>query len=253
MRLSVYISEVVKVNQLNDIVASAEQENPSHQITGVLSYNHGYYLHVVEGQRAEIKAFDKTIRKDPRHQNIRKIFNFETKKRFFSSWSINLAPLLTRNESFLLLVNQLNKHVDSMTADTKRLFSVFHSLAECKSESIDRTNTRDPLAYSINEWPDFNKIEATSSLMSLCGSLMCKPTCFRTILVQNEHESETTLRMMLSQLNEAGYLEVARMSDAIEQLTRSTQTNSKRNAFLDSIEKLSSLSFSRDSLSKAAA
>lgn len=211
MRIFMCVSETVKLNEFTNIATKAKISNMVHGITGLLSYNHGHYLHIIEGEDGAVSRLVANIYKDTRHQNVCEILDVTTDKRFFSDWSMKLVPLLKRNNSFLKFMDHVKNEVHALSQQQKRLLNNFYSI-ECKPMQPPKPVIRPtPLVYSIDRLPDFDDEQASSSLRSLCGSLMNTPTRFRDLLSQKYFGSQEQLRLMLNQLNRAGCLKVTQM------------------------------------------
>lgn len=208
MRLYVTVSETVKLRDLSSIVEDTKASYDEFGITGVFSYNLGHYLQVIEGEDSDIENIVKNFQKDVRLTNIVEIVDLEIGERFFSDWSMNLIPLLKKNDSFIALSEYLNGLMDLLSRKQNRLFNIFYELSSDKDNAKNLSNEHklDALVYSIEEWPDFDKTPASSSLMSLCGTLMRNPTSFRTLLRKDYCGTEAELREMLNELNNAGLL-----------------------------------------------
>ncbi len=235
MRLYVYISESVKLSDIVPIVESSKVSNASHGITGVLSYGYGHYLHVIEGEEAQVSNLIKNIRKDTRHQNITEILDADTDKRLFSDWSMNLVPLLKRNESFVRFVDFLNNNIVLLSRKQKRLMKIFYKLNETKVPTAKQADPLKPLSYSIVEWPDFDVVEVSSSLLSLCGALMNNPTHFRKLVNQKMYGAEDEIRYMLNQLNHSGYLKVTQVQPLEKNHVSKAKDGKEQRGYLDRV------------------
>lgn len=230
MRLYVYVSEAVKLSDLVPILETSKALNAAHGISGILSYNHGHYLQVIEGEQAEVDELVINLKKDPRHQNFCEVLNVEIEDRFFSDWSMNLVPLLKRNESFLNFISFLNQNIDLLDRTQNRLFNIFYEIPETQEQAPEPVQYASPLVYSINEWPNFDVIEPSSCLMSLCGSIMNNPTRFAELEKRHFYGSEKQLRAMLNDLNRAGYLKVT-MSQNTRDMDRAEPSNIDQGSF----------------------
>ncbi|MBX2848989.1 MAG: BLUF domain-containing protein [Acidiferrobacterales bacterium] len=229
MRLYIYISEAVKLSDLNQILETSTSSNAAHGISGILSYNHGHYFQVIEGEDAEVSKLIKNVQKDPRHQNVTEILDIEIEGRFFANWTMNLVPLLKRNESFIRLVDFVNRNSHLLSKTQNRLFNIFYKLEDQVVAEEKPVQYASPLVYSISEWPDFDVLEPSSCLMSLCGSIMNNPTRFHELEKRHFYGSEEKLRSMLNDLNRAGYLKVT-MMDNVEKV-HSPESNVQKGHF----------------------
>ncbi len=87
----IYVSSAVNKfaeSELFGLLNLARSENKKTDITGVLLYNDGNFLQVIEGEKNNIEDLFKKIEKDPRHKGIIKIFEDQINKRRFGDWSM---------------------------------------------------------------------------------------------------------------------------------------------------------------------
>lgn len=70
------------------IVATAEDHNSKHNITGILLFRGGVFLQLLEGERETVETLFKKIEKDTRHSNIIRIFSIEGHERIYTNWAM---------------------------------------------------------------------------------------------------------------------------------------------------------------------
>lgn len=70
------------------ILDSASRNNKQHQLTGVLLYDEGAFIQLLEGQKSDVDALMSIIKQDTRHKKIRIIFYEEIRVREFEDWSM---------------------------------------------------------------------------------------------------------------------------------------------------------------------
>ncbi|MBT8114313.1 MAG: BLUF domain-containing protein [Arenicella sp.] len=114
MHLFVYISdysgrvsEIDKV--LADIEAGATERNRQMGITGVLFYQNGAFLEVLEGPKKLLKIVVKQISVDKRHHNLMSLLNRPIEQRSFDDWRVeplNFASHVQLDRNKLLEVSQ---------------------------------------------------------------------------------------------------------------------------------------------------
>jgi len=208
MKLYVYISESKKLSDLVPITEASRAYNAAKGITGVFCYNHGYYFQVIEGEDDDVENLVKNIWVDKRHQNICEILDVEIDERFFTDWSMNLIPLLKRNEAFLTFVECVKDNINFLSRQQRSLMKLFCELDDSAVSSSRKAQPLSPLKYSISEWPNGDVINSSSSLLSLCGTLMNNPIGFKALAEQKMHGSREEIRSMLNELNKSGFLKV---------------------------------------------
>lgn len=89
--IMVYVSaatEKMNDSSLEDILASSRKNNPDDNITGILLFDGGSFLQILEGQKDKVFSLFKKISKDPRHARVAKVLVSRIEKRSFSSWSM---------------------------------------------------------------------------------------------------------------------------------------------------------------------
>lgn len=97
-------------HQLFDLVDSARAYNEKLGITGILVYNSGHFMQMLEGPATAVNNLFKRIEKDPRHENVERFFYRETDEAMFHSWYMaykniqDFRPEL-RNELIKLIDN----------------------------------------------------------------------------------------------------------------------------------------------------
>ena len=130
----VYISkarENLNDSDIKDILSLSKENNGKQGITGLLSFNHNYFLQCLEGSRSAVNDVYQRILNDPRHTDA-VILSYETiDYRYFGSWSMAYVPsssltqemILTygsskefdpykmSGESALLLLSELAEHI----------------------------------------------------------------------------------------------------------------------------------------------
>jgi CheY-like chemotaxis protein len=86
--------------ELYALLSQARQANAARQITGVLVYQHGHYIQVLEGPEAEVRALYARIQQDPRHTRVTTISEVTDCPRYLGHWRMALGqasvPALAR-------------------------------------------------------------------------------------------------------------------------------------------------------------
>ena len=78
---------------LEPIHASAMRHNKSNSITGMLLYNKGYFLQVLEGAPEDVLTTYHRICHDTRHQEIRLLVEQITMDRHFPNWLMGFCRI----------------------------------------------------------------------------------------------------------------------------------------------------------------
>ncbi len=80
---------------LKHISKTAKNNNANMGITGVLFYQNGRFLQIIEGEKKQLESLMKVIKEDKRHKNIERLIDTPMKNRGFGNWnmdSFNLSP-----------------------------------------------------------------------------------------------------------------------------------------------------------------
>lgn len=80
-----------------DIVSTAKKMNPEFQITGVLFFNQGLFMQVIEGKKAHLQQLMTNIHADPRHEQMEILIDEPVDKRGFAAWNMDCFNLSQGN------------------------------------------------------------------------------------------------------------------------------------------------------------
>ncbi len=89
----IYISTAidgVDEEELHDILEKSVRNNELHGITGLLIFNSGMFIQMLEGNREAVHMIYDKIKADDRHTKISTLMNGESDKRFFPNWRMAL-------------------------------------------------------------------------------------------------------------------------------------------------------------------
>lgn len=73
---------------LDAILNVSARENPAHGITGMLLYDRGSFLQVLEGPNRSISTLFENIRRDSRHDNVMHMLTLPVSNRDFPDWAM---------------------------------------------------------------------------------------------------------------------------------------------------------------------
>jgi len=205
MRLYFYISEVVAVNQLSKIVALGRKNNAANNITGVISYNNGYYLQVIEGDNEAIAQLHYNLFKDNRHKNIQTILDINVNHRYFSHWGLKLVPTLANDKAFEIFIKLMAIKLDKIPASKQALLKNFYDWNGL-TDKVKGMPEWESTGFIINQWPNFSNMIATQNLMKLCGALMKTKVGYQELCCRKYYASETELQETLQLLRDDGCL-----------------------------------------------
>lgn len=107
MQTIVYLSASCHLftdDELVEILTKSRLKNSPLGITGMLLYNDGSILQILEGEETVVRNLFDTIKKDNRHKGLIKMFDCKIASRNFSEWSMGFKQL--SNEDW----SELNGH-----------------------------------------------------------------------------------------------------------------------------------------------
>lgn len=99
----VYVSQRKRncsAGEIDRILASCKQHNPSLDITGVLLYSQAKFIQYVEGDAAQLSALYEKIKQDQRHENVRMISYGPIREKAFPSWHMATKQVTQREVEF---------------------------------------------------------------------------------------------------------------------------------------------------------
>ena len=73
---------------ISNILDKANKNNLDMSVTGLLIYNSGYFLQLLEGSKESVNKIYQKIAKDQRHSTIKVILKQEANSRIFESWAM---------------------------------------------------------------------------------------------------------------------------------------------------------------------
>lgn len=74
--------------ELSDLLQEIRVKNKSLGVTGLLLYNEGLFIQVVEGERQILQDLFQNIKKDLRHSNLVELLEEPITSRSFPNWSM---------------------------------------------------------------------------------------------------------------------------------------------------------------------
>lgn len=79
--------------ELARLLLVARSANAASDVSGILLYDAGSFLQVLEGERDVVEALYARIKKDPRHVRVRTLLQRTTDKRQFRDWSMGFVDV----------------------------------------------------------------------------------------------------------------------------------------------------------------
>jgi hypothetical protein len=113
---------------LENLFSNSKNQNSSKNVTGLLLYNDGTFVQVLEGESSVVHSLFSKIENDGRHNQITIMMNRQIDKRLFNSYqtsSVAFGDLRELNKiNSKLQLTQASKYTKSLWAILKPFFSV---------------------------------------------------------------------------------------------------------------------------------
>ncbi|HKL38977.1 MAG TPA: BLUF domain-containing protein [Bacteroidales bacterium] len=84
---------------LEELLKEVRSKNEKQQVTGLLLYNDGSFIQVIEGRQQTIRELYDRISGDHRHTNVVKLLEEPIKKRAFPDWSMGFRRITSEQSS----------------------------------------------------------------------------------------------------------------------------------------------------------
>jgi len=130
----VYFSKATRPMSLQDIqniLATARDNNQGQGICGMLSYEQSYFLQVLEGERAVVNELYLEIAEDPRHDYIEILSYEEIEAPVFGNWQMGFAPA---SDKFYELLSSVGlSRFEPAQFSPQQAFEFLHGLSQLQS------------------------------------------------------------------------------------------------------------------------
>ncbi len=121
-------SQLLTEDQLKEILVDAREHNEQHNITGMLLYNDGNVMQVIEGEEAEVTTLFNNISKDIRHTGIIVLVREAISQRDFPDWRMsyqNISGHSVEGFSDFLSFDANRQDHDILPGKARKLLSGF--------------------------------------------------------------------------------------------------------------------------------
>lgn len=85
--------------ELIDILRTSRENNEKKNITGMLLYDDGNFLQVLEGEEEDVTSLYKTIQQDPRHHSVFTYVKQPITERLFGDWEMGFIDMEKQAEN----------------------------------------------------------------------------------------------------------------------------------------------------------
>lgn len=129
------VSDAFSLSSVDEILVAAQRNNGEKGITGILYYNHKYFMQYLEGDKQEVELIYKRILEDNRHYNVLLLDKSALDERRFGCWSMAY-----------LLQSEILKTLNFYFMDSPE-FNPYRLDAQSANELITELRSHLPLAY----------------------------------------------------------------------------------------------------------
>jgi len=130
----VYVSFSVKdltEKNLEDLLVDIRKRNKLQKVTGLLLYNDGTFIQLIEGKTGIIQNLFEKIQNDRRHSNVVLLLEESIKKRAFPDWTMGYYKLNREQSgkipgySDFMLSKDSRKLIESTSYEAMKLLNSF--------------------------------------------------------------------------------------------------------------------------------
>ena len=121
----------MQVDELEDILEQAQNNNSRNGITGALVYIDGSFLQILEGEKDTVQALMQKISKDFRHETISVLHEGEIEAAAFSEWKmayVSATPEQVARWAGLSSTTQLSEVWQDIRQDPSRATQLTNSI-----------------------------------------------------------------------------------------------------------------------------
>ena len=115
-------------DQLDTLLVKARAHNHSLNISGMLVYDDGFFIQVLEGPEKEVEELFNVIGKDRRHNTVRLLLRHQIEAKEFEDWSMGFVDTSSRPKTIegFIPYNTL-RHTIVDTTRAKSLIKMFQA------------------------------------------------------------------------------------------------------------------------------
>ena len=107
-----------------DILSTARRENLKRDITGMLFYDQGKFIQILEGEQEQLTSLMEKISHDPRHKNIEVLIDTSVSQRELENWNMEAFDISSHiGKDWKLLSDFRDAYVESFKVSANQLSS----------------------------------------------------------------------------------------------------------------------------------
>ena len=132
---SVYSYDSEQIDKdLASICASAQANNPSTGITGMLFYHGKRFLQIIEGEKPALNTLMERLAQDPRHSQIERLIDEPVIKRRLGQWNmetLNLSKDEKLTEQELTMIR--DAYTNNLVVDTQVVSDFYRAMLNSRA------------------------------------------------------------------------------------------------------------------------
>ena len=190
---------------LSEIYSLSRVKNREFNITGVISYQQGRYIHVIEGDDDAVDQLLENIKKDTRHREVQGLLDFPISSRFFEGEYMKMLPSVKDDLDFIKFINSNHHAISFLDAEQLKLLEFFYNPTHGSSKLVQDFSGKELM---LTAWPDFTVVMPSPTIVELCARLIREPFLYDDLLSSEEFGDEDKLNKTLITFNALGILKV---------------------------------------------
>jgi hypothetical protein len=113
---------------LREILSIARQKNVERDVTGYLIFDKNWFIQILEGDRAQVRATYERIARDPRHTGVTLLDTKPVRQRTFSQWSMGGA-MRNLDQQEVFLAHGISGQIDPTKLSAQKILALAADLA----------------------------------------------------------------------------------------------------------------------------
>lgn len=136
MYFIIYLSTAVDLfldEELVDLLKVSRGNNQKKDISGMLLYNNGGFLQVLEGEQDSVSTLFHKLQNDNRHFGVLKVMDGNVDRRYFQDWSMGFRKLTDKewkDTNGLLTVGGTNMKFENAEGTSNEMLTFIRSFCQ---------------------------------------------------------------------------------------------------------------------------
>lgn len=135
MRRIVYLSTATRLLsdlELMDVLRVSRENNARDGVTGLLLYQGGNFIQLLEGEARDVDTVFARVMKDSRHHSILHMLDVESTEQLFADWAMAFRPTSSQSEELKLEIADfiIKAPQEASSTDGRRALRLIGSLAQ---------------------------------------------------------------------------------------------------------------------------